>query len=95
LSVYSAQSDDVLTAVGKSGEGLILSYPKIEGEALHHYPRLASEILMFGLRECKEKTPECVRKAIIEKYRFDEHGTLQGELALKITSNGKFVWRTN
>jgi hypothetical protein len=26
MSVYSAQSDDVLTAVGKGGEGLILSY---------------------------------------------------------------------
>jgi hypothetical protein len=95
MSVYSAQSDDVLTTVGKGGEGLILSYPKIEGEALHYYPRLASEILMFGLQECKEKIPECVRKVITEKYRFDEHGTLQGELGLKVISNGKFVWRTN
>lgn len=95
MSVYSAQSDDVLAAVGKSGEGLIVSYPKIEGEALHHYPRLASEVLMYGLQQCQEKTPECVRKAITEKYRFDNHGTLQGELALKILSNGKFVWRTN
>ena len=95
MSVYSAQSEDVLAAVGKSGEGLIYSYPRIEGEALHHYPRLASEILMYGLQECSQKTPECVRKAITEKYRFDEHGTLQGELALKIISNGKFVWRIN
>jgi hypothetical protein len=95
MSVYSAQSDDVLTVVGKSGEGLIFSYPKIEGEALHYYPRLASEIFMHGLQECKEKTPECVKKAITGKYRFDKHGTLQGELALKIISNGKFVWRAN
>jgi ABC-type branched-subunit amino acid transport system substrate-binding protein len=95
MSVYSAQSDDVLTAVGKSGEDLILSYPKIEGEALHYYPRLASEIFMHGLQECKEKTPECVKKAITGRYRFDKHGTLQGELALKIISNGKFVWRAN
>jgi ABC-type branched-subunit amino acid transport system substrate-binding protein len=95
MSVYSAQSEDVLAAVGKSGEGLIFSYPKIEGEALHYYPRLASEVLMYGLQECAERTPECVRKAITEKYRFDEHGTLHGGLALKTISDGKFVWRAN
>ena len=95
MSVYSAQSEDVLAAVGQSGEGLIYSYPRIEGDALHHYPRLASEILMYGLQECDEKTPDCVRKAITNKFRFDEHGTLQGELALKMIANGKFVWRTN
>lgn len=95
MSVYSAQSDDVLTAVGKSGEGLILSYPKIEGEVVNYYPRLASEILTFGFQECGEKTSDCVRKAITEKYGFNEYGTLEGELALKMISNGKFVWRTN
>jgi hypothetical protein len=95
MSVYSAQSEDVLAAVGKSGEGLIFSYPKIEGDALHYYPRLASEVLMYGLQECTEGAPECVRKAITEKYRFDEHGTLHGGLALKTISDGKFVWRAN
>jgi hypothetical protein len=95
MSVYSAQSDDVLAAIGKSGEGLILSYPRIEGEALHHYPTVATEMLTFGLKECGEKTPDCVRRAITQKYHFDEHGTLNGELALKTISNGKFVWRTN
>lgn len=95
MSVYSAQSDDVLAAVGKSGEGLVLSYPKIEGEALHHYPMIATEMLSFGLRECREKTPECVREAITRRYHFDEHGTLKGELALKTISNGSFVWRPN
>jgi hypothetical protein len=33
MSVYSAQSDDVLTAVGKGGEGLILSYRYNASEA--------------------------------------------------------------
>jgi ABC-type branched-subunit amino acid transport system substrate-binding protein len=92
MSVYTAQSDDVLTAVGKAGEGLIFSHPKIEEEALHYYPRLASEILMQGLQECPNKTPDCIKKVITEKHHFNEHGTLQGELALKTISNGKFVW---
>jgi hypothetical protein len=31
MSVYSAQSEDVLNAVGSTADGLILSYPKIHG----------------------------------------------------------------
>jgi ABC-type branched-subunit amino acid transport system substrate-binding protein len=95
VSVYSAQSDDVLTAVGKAGEGLMFSYPKIEGEALHHYPRLAAEILMYGLQQCRDRNADCVRTAITKRYQFDEHGTLQGELGLKVISGGTFVWRAN
>lgn len=92
MSVYSAQSDDVLEAVGSTGDGLILSYPKIEGEALHHYPQLAAEVLMHGVGECPELSSECLQRAIRSKYAFDEHGVMQGEVGLKQIKEGKFVW---
>jgi ABC-type branched-subunit amino acid transport system substrate-binding protein len=92
MSVYSAQSDDVLQAVGSTGDGLILSYPKIEGEALHHYPQLAAEVLMHGIGECPERTSECLQRAIRRKYAFNEYGVMQGEVGLKIIKNGEFVW---
>jgi hypothetical protein len=92
MSVYSAQSDDVLEAVGSTAEGLILSYPKIEGEALHHYPQLAAKVLMRGVGECPELSSECLQRAIRGTYTFDEHGIMQGDVGLKIVKEGKFVW---
>ena len=92
MSVYSAQSNDVLEAVGSTGDGLILSYPKIEGEALHHYPQLAADVLMHGVGQCPELSSECLQRSIRSKYTFDEHGVMQGDVGLKIIKEGKFVW---
>jgi ABC-type branched-subunit amino acid transport system substrate-binding protein len=91
MSVYSAQSDDVLEAVRSTGDGLILSYPKIEGEALHYYPQLAAEVLMYGVGKCPELSSECIQRAVRSKYTFDEHGVMQGELELKVIKEGNFV----
>jgi ABC-type branched-subunit amino acid transport system substrate-binding protein len=91
MSVYSAQSDDVLQAVGAAGDGLILSYPKIEGEALHYYPQRAAEVLMYGVGECPDLSADCLQRAIRGKYTFDEHGVMQGELELKVIKEGRFV----
>jgi branched-chain amino acid transport system substrate-binding protein len=92
MSVYSAQSDDVLKAVGASGEGLIYSYPDIPDEALHHYPRMAAQVLDQALQQCPNVDIACMKKAIREKYSFDEHGVLPGNVRLKTIRDGKFVW---
>jgi hypothetical protein len=70
---------------------LILSYPKIEGEALHHYPQLAAEVLMYGLERCSSLSSQSLQQEIRSKYVFDEHGVLQGEIGLKILKDGSFV----
>lgn len=92
LSVYSTQSDDVLNAVGESGEGLLYSYPDIEGdeEALHYFPRRASEILSAIVTKCGAN-PECVHSQLRTQYPFDENGVLKGGLILKTIRGGKFV----
>jgi ABC-type branched-subunit amino acid transport system substrate-binding protein len=92
FSVYSAQSEDVLKALGKTGEGMYLSYPKIEEDALLHFSRLSAQVLQTGLSLCPTSDPDCVLKKIKEKYKFDEYGVLEGQLGLKIIKDGKFVW---
>ena len=92
MSVYSAQSDDVVKAVGSTGNGLIISYPKIEGDALEHYPQLASEVLMYGIGACPEISADCVREKITSRYSFDSKGVLSGEIGLKVIAGDKFVW---
>ncbi len=92
MSVYSAQSQDVSDAVGSTGNGLLLSYPKIEGEALHHYPQLAAEVLMYGVSKCSDLSPECLQREIRAQYVFDEHGVMQGTMGLKVLERGNFTW---
>jgi ABC-type branched-subunit amino acid transport system substrate-binding protein len=92
MSVYSAQSADVLEVVGSGGEGLIYSYPDIPDEALHHFPRLAAQVLSHALQSCPNQNPECMKRAIRERYSFDEHGVLPGNVRLKTIRNGMFVW---
>jgi len=92
MSVYSAQSDDVLKALGSAGNGLFLSYPKIEGDALEHYPQLASEVLMYGIGACPKFSTDCVREKITSRYSFDRKGVLSGEMGLKVIAGDKFVW---
>ncbi len=92
MSVYSAQSDDVLKAIGAAGEGLIYSYPDILDDALHHYPRIAAQVLDHALQQCPNVDTTCMNKAIREKYSFDVHGVLPGNVRLKTIRDGKFVW---
>lgn len=93
MSVYSAQSDDVLDAVGPFGEGLLLSYPQIgEENALVHFPKIAAQMLAFGLSKCRADEADCVLNTIKSQYRLDQNGVLEGSLGLKIINNGKFSW---
>ena len=92
FSVYSAQSDDVLTAMGKAGEGMYISYPKIKDDALTYYPRLASEVLQKGLAGCPSGAAACMALELRKNYSFDEFGVLRNEIRLKRVSNGKFEW---
>jgi hypothetical protein len=92
MSVYSAHFEDVLTAVGAAGEGLVLSYPKIQGDAFDHYPRLATEVLAYGMSKCPDGSGSCVQREVRAKYSFTEQGVLQGELGLKMIQQGKYVW---
>jgi hypothetical protein len=92
MSVYSAHSEEVLSAVGVTGEGLLLSYPRIEQEALNYYPQIAAEVLMYGLQQCPGGTVSCIREAITTKYPFNRSGVLQGEMGLQVVEAGKFIW---
>lgn len=90
--VLASYAMEVLKAVGSTGNGLILSYPKIEGDALEHYPQLASEILMYGIGACPVISAKCVREKITSRYPFDSKGVLSGEMGLKIIEGNRFVW---
>ncbi len=95
LSVYSAQSEDVLLAVGEYGEGLLYSYPKIgQQEALEYFPRRAVEIVNSVVQKCGSKQVECARKLLETQYDFDSSGVLEGSIGLKAIQDGKFVWHT-
>lgn len=75
MSVYSAQSDDVLSVVGSGGEGLIYSYPDIPEEALHHYPRLAARVVADAVQDCPNRDPECMKDAITKKKSIHSMST--------------------
>lgn len=92
FSVYAMESEDVLQAMGDQGEGIIFSYPDIEGDALEYFPRLATQVLNAGLLECMGGEPSCLLKAIQSKYRFDKNGVLEGALRLKTIRHHAFVW---
>ncbi len=95
MSVYSAHFDDVLTSVGSAGDGLLLSYPKIEGDAFEYYPRLATEVLAYGISKCPGGSGSCIQKEIMAKYSFNDRGVLQGEVGLKTIREGKYVWTSD
>lgn len=91
FSVYSAQSEDVLKAVGPYGEGMIYSYPAIgDKEALEHFPALAAQILLRALKKCPAAKENCVIQALRAQNSFDQFGVLQGKLTLKTIKEGRF-----
>lgn len=90
-SVYSAQSDDVLKALGADGEGMIYSYPDIgENEALSLFSGLAAKILVDTAKECSNQIP-CIIHSLANNGSFDEKGILSGKLRLKTIRSGAFV----
>ena len=91
VSIYSAQSDDILKAEGPAAEGLYYSYAAIsEPDAINYFPRVAAEMLFAATRRCKVDT-ECVRKALRTDYNFDEVGVLRGGLEMRTIKEGSFV----
>lgn len=96
MSVYSAKSQDVANAVGNYKGRFLISYPRIEGEALHTYPQQAGEVLLKAVAKCKESTtPDCVKLALESDNPFNKVGVLRGELALKELRDGIFLWFSN
>lgn len=94
FSVYSAQSDDVLTTVGGYGEGLIYSYPDIgDKNALDYFPSLASQMLAAVVKACGTDA-ECGKKYLLANYKFSSDGVVEGAIALKTIHNGQFTWLT-
>ncbi|RMD87407.1 MAG: hypothetical protein D6808_01500 [Candidatus Dadabacteria bacterium] len=93
FSVYSAQSQDILDAVGTFGEGLLYSYPKIgDKDALKYFPRLAAKIVNEIVGQCGSKDADCAIKYLKSNYHFDQFGVLKGSLGLKTIHNGNFEW---
>lgn len=92
FSVYSAQFDSVLTAVGEYGEGLIYSHPDIgEDNAVTHFSSLASKIISNLSSNCKTIDDKCVFDYLKNNYNFNSNGVLEGKLILKTIKNGKYV----
>jgi ABC-type branched-subunit amino acid transport system substrate-binding protein len=91
FSVYSAQSEDVLEAVGHYGEGLQYSYPDITaGDAFEEFARRAVVVLGQAMAGCEVDDIECVRNNLMTKNAFDAHGTLPGKIVQKSIRNGQF-----
>lgn len=91
FSVYSAQSADVLTAVGKAGEGIIYSYPDIgSADALDYFPSRAAAMLAEVVKNCGQDST-CGRTYLLSHYRFSADGVVEGGLKLKTIRGGKFA----
>lgn len=91
VSIYSAQSDDILKAEGPAAEGLYYSYPAIpEPDAINYFPRIAAEMLFAAIGRCKVDT-ECVRKTLQTDHNFDEVGVLRGRLEMRTIKEGRFI----
>lgn len=91
FSVYSAQSEDVKTVLGKAGEGMIYSYPDIGGQdALDYFPKLAAQSLTNAIKQCGEDM-ECANSFLRTKGGFEANGVLKGKLLLKTIKDGEFV----
>lgn len=90
-SVYSAQSEDVMNALGVDGEKLIYSYPDIgDQDALNYFPTMATKILVNAAKACSGEV-KCIHEAILKQDSFNDHGVLSGQLVLKTIKNGKFM----
>lgn len=91
-SVYSAQSEEVKKATAGVQDKLIYSYPDIGTEdALEYFPRKGMEMLSAAVGSCGDM-PDCIIAYLHKSYPFNEHGTLQGGLALKTIRDGKFEY---
>ncbi|MBN8550074.1 MAG: ABC transporter substrate-binding protein [Deltaproteobacteria bacterium] len=91
FSVYSAQSEDALAAMGKYGEGFVYSYPDIgSADALDYFPGLAAKIMGEAASSCGENI-DCIRGYITGNYPFTKEGVLEGKLKLKTIHDGQFT----
>lgn len=90
FSVYSSQSGDVLTAMGKAGEGFIYSYPDIgTQDALDYFPGLAAKMLGAAVTACGSDVA-CAKEFLTTHYHFTKDGVLEGKLKLKTVHDGVF-----
>lgn len=88
---YSAQSDDVLKALGADGDDMIYSYPDIgENEALSFFSTMAAKILVNAAKDCKNQI-QCIITSITNNSSFNKQGILSGKLRLKTIRSGAFV----
>jgi ABC-type branched-subunit amino acid transport system substrate-binding protein len=90
-SVYSAQSEDVKTALGELGRNLVYSYPDIgEEDALDHFPKKALSLLTQSTARCGE-SPKCIIETIPTLAEVDTQGAVKTKFILKTISGGRFV----
>jgi len=90
FSVYSAEMPEVLEIEGASAEGLIYSYPDIDGNAISYFPKLGTEIFIDAILHCDAKT-ECVAERLKTEHSFDDKNVLESEIILKTVRDGAFV----
>jgi ABC-type branched-subunit amino acid transport system substrate-binding protein len=91
FSVYSAQSEDVLEAVGKDGEGLLYSYYDIgDADAVSLFSGQAAELLIKAAEACPQDDVLCIQKTMPGLAAFHHAGSISSGLILKTIHDGKF-----
>lgn len=90
ISIYSAQTKDLLNAEGSHANGLLYSYPKVSGDdAVGYFAKLGSRIFFESIRECNGD-PACVQNSLLTSKGFTGEGLLSGEIETRIIRDGKF-----
>jgi len=90
FSVYSAEMPEVLEIEGENAEGLIYSYPDIDGNAISYFPQLGTEIFIEAILHCDADT-ECVAERLKTKHPFDDRNVLESDIILKTVKGSIFT----
>lgn len=91
VSIFSAQTNDVLTSEGANANGLMYSYPQVDDtNAGVYFARQGSDILFSSIREC-DGNPRCVKDLLSKKYSFNSKGVRSGPIETRVIRDGKFV----
>ncbi len=91
VSIFSAQTQDVLTSEGSNANGIMYSYPEVDTtDAVGYFAQLGADIVFNAIRECTGD-PSCVRRVLTEKHGFNSKGVRSGKIETRIIEDGKFV----
>jgi branched-chain amino acid transport system substrate-binding protein len=90
ISIFSAQTKDLLNAEGSHANGLMYSYPKLsEDDAVGYFAKIGARIFFESIRECNGDSA-CVRNSLLTSKGFTSEGLLSGDIETRIIRDGRF-----